>query len=61
MCFGTRVTTSIKDLQKFYNVSKLVGKTPVEDELVYYHANGWAHPLLWIVPQERNNHITPSM
>ncbi|WP_086477822.1 MULTISPECIES: SOS response-associated peptidase [Arenibacter] len=61
MCFGTRVTTSIKDLQKYYNVTKLVGKTPVEDNLMYHHANGWAHPLMWIIPQEKNQHITPSM
>lgn len=61
MCFGTRVTTSVKDLQKFYNVSKLVGKTAVGDDLVYHHANGWAHPLMWIIPQESSEHITPSM
>ena len=61
MCFGTRVTTSAKEVEKYYNVSKLMGKTPIEGELTYHHANGWAHPLLWIIPQEKSNHITPSM
>ncbi|WP_026811000.1 SOS response-associated peptidase [Arenibacter latericius] len=61
MCFGTRVTTSSKNLQKSYNVSKLLGKTPIKDDLVYHYANGWAHPLMWIIPQESSKHITPSM
>ncbi|MFD2790704.1 hypothetical protein KCTC52924_02773 [Arenibacter antarcticus] len=61
MCFGTRVTSSVKELQKFYNVSKLIGKTAVNNNLVYHHANGWAHPLMWIIPQESSKHITPSM
>ncbi|RTE53868.1 SOS response-associated peptidase [Arenibacter aquaticus] len=61
MCFGTRVTSTSKEVKKFYNVSKLMGKTPIEGELTYNHANGWAHPLLWIIPQESSSHITPSM
>lgn len=61
MCYGTRVTSTAKEVEKFYNVSKLMGKTPIEGELTYNHANGWAHPLLWIIPQESSKHITPSM
>ncbi|GGW22443.1 SOS response-associated peptidase [Arenibacter certesii] len=61
MCFGTRVITSVKSLQKSYNVSKLIGKAPINDDLVYHHANGWAHPIMWMIPQESSEHITPSM
>lgn len=61
MCFGTRIVTPVRSLAKYYNVSKLMGKTPIEGELAYHHANGWAHPLMWIIPQEKSQHITPSM
>ncbi|SHJ39121.1 Putative SOS response-associated peptidase YedK [Arenibacter nanhaiticus] len=61
MCYSTRVTRKAKELELFYKVSKLVGARAPEGELVYPHANGWNHPLLWIIPQEAKENLTPSM
>ena len=61
MCYGTRITRKAEQLELFYDVTKLFGKMEPKDELVYFHANGFAHPLMWIIPQEERNRITPSM
>lgn len=61
MCYSTRITRKAEALETHYAVSKLSGNRVLEEELVYHHANGFSHPLLWIIPQEQRNHITPSL
>lgn len=61
MCYGTRITRKAEQLELNYDVTKLFGKEQPKDGLVYFHANGFAHPLMWIIPQEERNRITPSM
>lgn len=61
MCYETRIVEPAKQLESYYNVTKLLGKRPLDQELVYHHAKGFTHPLLWIIPQEAKQHITPSM
>lgn len=61
MCYGTRITRKAEQLELYYNVTKLFGKEEPKEELVYFHANGFSHPLMWIIAQEEPNRITPSM
>lgn len=61
MCYGTRQVRKVEQLEAFYDVSRLLGDDQLELELMYNHANGWSHPLMWIIPQEENNRITPGM
>ena len=62
MCYGTRVTKEVDELEAYYNVTKYVGEgQQTKLDLIYYHANGWSHPLMWMIPQERSNSITPAM
>nr|WP_299486131.1 SOS response-associated peptidase family protein [uncultured Allomuricauda sp.] len=61
MCYGTRVVREAEELEAFYNVTKLLGEDQLELELKYYHANGWSHPLMWVIPQEEPGRITPAM
>ena len=32
-----------------------------ELELIYFNASGWAHPIMWMIPQEFPNNLVPSM
>ncbi|WP_420400967.1 SOS response-associated peptidase [Flagellimonas sp.] len=61
MCYGTRVVRKAQELEVFYNVTKLLGEEQLELDLQYFHANGWSHPLMWVIPQEKPNRITPAM
>src|SRR5690606_4068796 len=61
MCYSVSQTKVVEELERHYDVEKLLGKEEPNEDLNYYHANGFAHQLLWIIPQERPNRITPSM
>ena len=61
MCYSTRITRKAVELEKHYAVTKLLGERVLDEELIYNHANGFSHPLLWIIPQEQSSHITPSL
>ena len=61
MCYGTRVVREAKQLELYYKVDRLYGKRKLEGELTYHYSNGWNHNLMWIIPQEANDKITPAM
>lgn len=61
MCYATAMTKKAKYLEKFYAVKKSEGKRKVEGELTGYYLNGFTHPLMWIIPQERKEVITPAL
>lgn len=61
MCFSVSQTRAVKMLEHHYDVENLLGKIKPDEDLKYYHANGFTHPLLWIIPQEQRNKITPSL
>jgi putative SOS response-associated peptidase YedK len=61
MCYSVSQTKVVEELERHYGVEKLLGKEEPKENLNYFHANGFAHPLLWIIPQEERNRITPSM
>lgn len=61
MCYGTRVVKTAQQLELFYNVEKLYGDLPKDKELVYNYANGFSHPHMWIIPQEKKGNMIPVM
>ncbi|MBO0323046.1 SOS response-associated peptidase [Muricauda sp. CAU 1633] len=61
MCYSTRQTKTKQQLELHFRAKALTGERELENDLVYYHANGWNHPLMWILPQEAPNTITPAM
>nr|WP_299168749.1 SOS response-associated peptidase family protein [uncultured Allomuricauda sp.] len=61
MCYSTRQTRERKELEKLLSVKAMLGEVDDDLELIYFHANGWSHPLMWIIPQEQSSNITPAM
>lgn len=61
MCYNTRITRKKKDLERFYQVKALMGDLQEANELIYNSANGFVHPHLWIIPQERKKNMIPVM
>lgn len=59
MCYNTRITREAKALEAYYRVARIVGEMGENDELVYNSANGFAHPNMWIIPQEKPNNMIP--
>lgn len=59
MCFHAKIAKKIADIEKHMNLTKSVGKSSFVGELTYYHANGFNHPNMWVVPQQKPNIITP--
>ncbi|SDE35097.1 Putative SOS response-associated peptidase YedK [Pricia antarctica] len=60
MCFHARIVLEAKDIEALYNVTRSVGDTE-PGRLVYNHANGFSHPLMWAIPQEKPKHMTPML
>lgn len=61
MCYATRVVREAEEFEAFYNVERLLGIYGPEMELTYNHANGFAHPNMWIIPQEHPRNMMPVM
>ncbi len=61
MCYNTRVTRKAKQLEMEYNRKIIRGEMPEDEELVYNSANGFAHPHMWIIPQEKPGNLIPVM
>lgn len=61
MCYNTRLTREAAELEKFYKVEKLLGEADDDLELLYNSANGFAHPNMWIIPQEKPKNMIPVM
>ncbi|WP_047246922.1 SOS response-associated peptidase [Maribacter thermophilus] len=60
MCYNTRVSRKVRELEDYYSVERLLGEELDEQaELTYNHANGFAHPNMWIIPQERPKNLIP--
>ena len=61
MCFSTRQTKEKKELEKLLSVEAALGDFDSDLELIYFHANGWNHPIMWTITQENPNYLVPSM
>jgi len=59
MCYNTRISRKKKALEMQYQVKALVGEMGEDEELVYNQANGFSHPNMWIIPQEKPQHMIP--
>ncbi len=61
MCYNTRISRKKKELEEHYKILAVVGEMHENEELVYNQANGFAHPNLWIIPQEKPDNMIPVM
>ena len=61
MCFSTRQTKEKKELEKLLSVKAALGNIDSDLELIYFHANGWNHPIMWTITQENPNYLVPAM
>lgn len=61
MCYGTRVIKKAKELENHYKIKAIYGGLDTNKELIYNYANGFAHPNMWILPQEKKGHMIPVM
>lgn len=59
MCYNTRITREAKELENWYKIKRLLGEMDENEELIYNSANGFAHPYMWIIPQEKPNNMLP--
>ncbi|MEX0288636.1 MAG: SOS response-associated peptidase [Flavobacteriaceae bacterium] len=60
MCYGTRLVRKAEQLEFNFDVERILGELAPDTELTYHHANGWAHPNMWILPQERKGNMIPA-
>lgn len=61
MCYNTRRTRKKRDLEKICSVRAIIGALEEKDELIYFNTNGFSHPHLWIIPQEKPKNMLPMM
>ena len=61
MCYNTRQSRMKKELEKILSVKAMYGDDTSELELIYFHANGWAHPIMWAIMQEEPEYLLPNM
>jgi len=61
MCYNTRLIRKAGELEDYYEIERLLGEMDEDEELVYNSANGFAHPNMWIIPQERPRNMIPVM
>lgn len=59
MCYGTRIIKKTEELENHYKVQAIYGDLEKDTELSYNYANGFAHPIMWILPQQKKGHIIP--
>jgi len=61
MCYSTQQGKPLSELEKRLNaVAKLPDHLDRED-LTLFHANGFAHPVMVVLPQENRNYLAPLM
>ena len=60
MCYNTRQSRKKASIQRWANLEAGLGEIPDDLELILFHANGWAHPIMWSITQERPDHLSPN-
>ena len=61
MCYNTRQSRMKKELEKILSIKAMYGDDSSELELIYFHANGWEHPIMWAIMQEEPEYLLPNM
>ncbi|MDO6490162.1 MULTISPECIES: SOS response-associated peptidase [unclassified Cellulophaga] len=59
MCYGIRVVKKAEEIKMFYNIKSIENNKSVDSEHIYNYANGFAHPNLWVLPQEKIGYMVP--
>jgi len=59
MCFHARIVSKAQEIESHYGVTRSLKAKEADNEFIYHHANGYNHDSMWIIPQERSDHITP--
>lgn len=61
MCFHTSTTNKVKKLEKHFKVEIVEpSMEPYFDKLTYHH-NGFSHPNMLVIPQERSGVLAPGI
>lgn len=50
-----------EELEQHYKIKAIYGDLEKDTELIYYYANGFGHPIMWLLPQEKKGHMIPVM
>lgn len=61
MCYSIEQRKPIKELEFRFKVTSNIRNGIPPEQLQFYHANGFAHPQVAIIPQENPKFITPIM
>lgn len=59
MCYGTRVIKKVEELEQHYKIKAIYVDLEKDTELIYNYANGFGHPIMWLLPQEKKGHLIP--
>jgi len=61
MCYATQQRKPIADIEKKYGAVAKIPEKLNQESLSFYHANGFAHPNMLILPQENPKFLAPLM
>nr|WP_299385610.1 SOS response-associated peptidase [Allomuricauda sp.] len=61
MCYSTRQTKKVSELEKIFDAVAKISPGLEEKDLVFNHANGFAHPPMLIIPQENPKYMATLM
>ncbi|EAR01391.1 SOS response-associated peptidase [Maribacter sp. HTCC2170] len=61
MCYSIEQRKPLKQLEFRFKVKAVIPNGLSPDELQFYHGNGFAHPLVAVIPQENPKFVTPLM
>ncbi|WP_417200554.1 SOS response-associated peptidase [Bizionia sp.] len=61
MCFHTSTTHKVKRLESFYKVKLSDESNRISFDKSNYHLNGFAHPNMLIIPQQKSDVLAPAV
>lgn len=61
MCYSTQQGKPLSELEKHLNAVAKLSDNLNREDLTLFHANGFAHPVMVILPQENRNYLAPLM
>ncbi|MCF1192492.1 SOS response-associated peptidase [Mangrovimonas sp. AS39] len=61
MCFHTSTTNKVKKLEAFYSVDLVDESMRSFFDTPKYHLNGFSHPNMLVIPQEKSNVLAPGL
>ncbi|WP_053970243.1 SOS response-associated peptidase [Mangrovimonas sp. ST2L15] len=61
MCFHTSTTNKVKKLEAFYSVDLVDESMRSYFDTPKYHMNGFSHPNMLVIPQEKSNVLAPGL